>query len=314
MLGKDIIKEATKYLGAGGTKFWNDYGLPKGTHWCCAYVWDIFRLAGASSLFFDGQKVAYVPTAQAWLKANCKLIKLSKAQTGDIVVFTWQGTGYGHEHGSRDHIGFIEKQGNDNHVYTIEGNTGASSPSQTRVMRRIRDAKYVYGIYRPNYHSNAWRLRVSAKKIVRYMADHDFKYVGSWTKNALTWALAKKRKTTNCSTMVCYALQQAGFLKPGQYFWLNGNNIVCKNGLTKKDLKKIATILHPHKPPKKAKLHKGDICGYSDPAHTQIFAGWTKAGNPKWYSTGGNPDIRKGTAHVKRTYKEKKIDTIIRLK
>lgn len=314
MLGKDIIKTAAKYMGCGGTKFWKDYGLPKGSHWCACFVWDIFREAGASGLFFDGQKTAYVPTATMWLQANCKRIPIDKAQAGDIVVFTWQGTGYGKEHGSRDHIGFIEKNGSDKHVYTIEGNTGASSPSQTRVMRRIRDAKYVYGIYRPKYHSNAWYLRVSAKKIVKYMAQHNFKYVASWTKNAMTWAGAKKKRTTNCSTMVCYALQQAGFLKPGQYFWINGDKIVCKNGLAKKDLKNIATISHPHKSPKKAKLHKGDICGYSNPAHTQIFAGWTKAGNPKWYSTGGNPDIKKGAAHVKRTYKDKKIDTIIRLK
>lgn len=314
MLGKDIIKVAQKYKGASGTKFWKDYGLPKGSHWCCAFVWDIFRIAGVSGLFFDGKKTAYVPTAQAWLKAYCKKVSMTAARPGDIVVFTWQGTGYNRELGSRDHIGFIEKRGNENHCYTLEGNTGASSPSQTRVMSRIRDAKYIYGIYRPSYHTNAWYLRVKAKKITAYMDKHNFKYVASWTKNAVTWAGAKKRKTTNCSTMVCYALQQAGFIRPGEYFWINGNKIVCKNGLTKKELKKIAVIKHPHKSPKKAKLKKGDICGYKNPAHTQIFAGWTKSGRPKWYSTGSNKDIQKGVAHVKKSYDSKKIDTIIRLK
>lgn len=313
MLGKDIIKVATKYLGCSGTKFWKEYGLYKGAHWCCAFVWYVFKAAGASGLFFDGQKTAYVPTAQAWLKANCRRVKIEDAEAGDIVVFTWQGTGYGRELGSRDHIGLIEKRGNANHIYTIEGNTGANSPFNTRVMRRIRDAKYVYGIYRPNYHSNAWYLRVAAKKITAYMAKHGFKYKGSWKDNALTWAGAKRRKTTNCSTMVCYALQQAGFLKPGQYFWINGSKVVCKN-MTKKDLKKVAKISHPNKVPKKCHLHKGDIVGYENPAHTQIFAGWTKKGNPKWYSTGGNPDIKKGGAHVKKTYNNKKIATIIRLK
>ena len=313
MLGKDIIKEATKYLGYSGSKFWKDYGLPKGSHWCCAFVWDVFRMAGGSELFYSGRKTAYVPNAAVWLKANCKHVKMEDAAAGDIVVFTWSGRGYNREYGSQDHIGFIEKRGNDKHVYTIEGNTGAKSPLQTRVMRRIREARHVYGIYRPNYHSNAWHLRVAAKQIVKYMAKHDFTYEASWKDNALTWEGAKKKRTTNCSDMVSYALQKANFIKKG-IFWINGRKITCKGGLKLSDLKRIAKISHPNKSPKKAKLHKGDICGYKNPAHTQIFAGYNKNGLPTWYSTGSNADIRKGRAHVKKNYNTKKISTIIRLK
>lgn len=163
-------------------------------------------------------------------------------------------------------------------------------------------------------HSNAYRLRVSAKAVTKYMKQHKFKYVASWTKNALTWAGAKKKRTTNCSTMVCYALQRKGLLKSGEYFWINGDDIVCKGGLTLAKLKKIATISHPHKAPKKAGLKAGDICGYTKNAHTQIFDSWTASGNPRWYSTGGNTDISKGKAHVKSSYNNKKVMTIIRLK
>ena len=163
-------------------------------------------------------------------------------------------------------------------------------------------------------HTNAWRLRSAAKKITAYMKKHNFKYKASWKDNSLTWAGAKKKKTTNCSTMVSYALQKIGKLEPGEYFWINGNNIVCKGGLTQKKLEKIATILHPNKSPKNFKMKKGDICGYANNAHTQIYEGKTKAGNPKWYSTGGADDIKKGKAHVKSSYNDKKISTIIRLK
>lgn len=315
MTGAEIIKTAEKYLGYGGKKFWEDYGLAAGSHWCCAFVWDVFRIAGASKLFYGGSKTAYVPTAQTWLRLNCKKVSLAKAKAGDIVVFTWTGNGYNKEQGSRDHIGFVYKKGSDKQVYTLEGNTGGATPLRTTVMKRIREAKYIYGIYRPKYtHSNAYKLRVSAKAVTKYMKSHKFQYKKSWKDNALTWDGAKKKKTTNCSTMVCYSLQRKGFLKPGEYFWINGDDIVCKGGLTLKKLKKIATITHPHKSPKNAKLHKGDICGYHNNAHTQIFAGWNSDGRPLWYSTGGTADIKSGKAHVKKAYDTKRIDTIIRLK
>ena len=168
-------------------------------------------------------------------------------------------------------------------------------------------------------HTNAWRLRKSAKTVTKYMKDHNFKYKASWKDNSLNWAGAKKRRTTSCSTQVCYDLQRIGLLKPGEYFYISGDSVKCFGGLTIEKLKKIAVIDHPHKSPKKCDLKKGDICGYGDKAkninaHTQIFAGWTKKGNPKWYSTGGDADIKVGRAHVKKSYNKKVIYTRIRLK
>lgn len=165
-------------------------------------------------------------------------------------------------------------------------------------------------------HTNAWRLRKSAKIVTKYMAEHNFKYKASWKDNAMTWQGAKKKKTTNCSDMVSYALQRIGILKEGQIFWINGNNIICKGGLTLGELKKKATILHPKHSPKHAHLHKGDICGYGDNgnAHTMIFAGFNEKGVATWYSTGSTAEIQKGKAHVKKTYSNRVIDTIIRLK
>lgn len=149
--GEDIIKTAKKYLGDGGTKFWKDYGLARGEHWCCAFVWDIFRIADASNLFYGGQKTAYVPTFTVWAQHNLRHVTMTEARPGDVVVFTWTGNGYNKERGSRDHIGFIRAEGNQNTCYTIEGNTGADKPINTKVMERTRASKYIYGIYRPKY-------------------------------------------------------------------------------------------------------------------------------------------------------------------
>ena len=159
MTGKEIIAAATKYLGYGGTKFCKDAGIPWGPkcYWCCAFVWDNYRMEDASKLFCDGKTIVYVPTAQEWLKANCKKVEMSKAKAGDIVIFTWSGNGYNQEKGSRDHIGFIEKgtaldkKGNVKYLNTLEGNTGSNDPRTSHVMRRQREPKYIFAIYRPNY-------------------------------------------------------------------------------------------------------------------------------------------------------------------
>ena len=151
MTGEKIITLAKKYLGSKGNKFVSDYGIAWGSHWCCAFVWDIFRLAGASNLFYGGQKTAYVPTVTVWMQANLRHVTMKEAKAGDIVVFTWSGNGFNKERGSRDHIGFIRKAGTQNVCYTLEGNTGASDPKQTTVMERTRGAAYIYGIYRPKY-------------------------------------------------------------------------------------------------------------------------------------------------------------------
>lgn len=162
MDGKKIVSTAKQYIGYTGRKFCEDYGLPWGSDWCCAYVWDIFRIAGASSLFYGGQKTAYVPTATVWLQANCKHITMAKAQPGDIVIMTWSGNGYNKERGSRNHIGIIRKAGTQNVAYTIEGNTGSTDATKTKVMERERASRYIYGIYRPNY-SNQYTIKFDSR-------------------------------------------------------------------------------------------------------------------------------------------------------
>lgn len=211
MTGKEIIAEATKYIGDNGRKFCKDAGILWGSHWCCAFVWDIYRMKDASKLFCGGKKVLYVPTAQQWLKANCKKVSLTEAEAGDIVIFTWSGTGYNREVGSRDHIGFVRSKGTKDTVYTLEGNTGADDPTLTKVMRRNRPAKYIFGIYRPNYDQyytikfsknggdgkmSSVKVKVGSKvKLPKNKFTRDgFKFVGWAVKQPKKWTFKRFQK------------------------------------------------------------------------------------------------------------------------
>ncbi len=141
--GNQIVAEAKKFLGQGGSTFWKAYGMPA-ADWCAAFVWYVMKQAGASALYLDGQKSAWVPTVQEWLAKNCEKIPVKNAKPGDIVIFTWSGT-------SRDHIGFVVKKISDTVIQTIEGNTGSDSYNSSTVQVKERPASCVYGIYRPKY-------------------------------------------------------------------------------------------------------------------------------------------------------------------
>lgn len=162
-------------------------------------------------------------------------------------------------------------------------------------------------------HSNVYYARKHMKNVQEKMKALGFNYKGSKKYLADTWEGAKKKKTSNCAMAVSYALQNAHIFDKGEYFYINGDAVVTKNGLTLDELNKKATITHPHTTPKKAKLEKGDICGYKDPPHTMMLAGWAENGQPKWFSIGPK-DIRAGKAHIKPTYNNKIISTLIRIK
>lgn len=118
--------------------------------WCCAFVWDVFRLAGASELFYDGKKTAYCPTVRNWGKAAGLTVPVSSGRYGDIVLFDWE------RNGVADHIGLIEKKNSDGSYTTIEGNTAIGNDSNGgEVMRRTRTQAQICCIIRPKYTKEA---------------------------------------------------------------------------------------------------------------------------------------------------------------
>ena len=164
----------------------------------------------------------------------------------------------------------------------------------------------------PLYSNKNAKVIKAVKAVVIKEKKLKFKYQVSG--NATSWKSAKKQKTTNCSRTISYGLQVAKILKAGQVFWLNGDKVVCRGSGAKTQLLKFYEVLHPHKATKNIKLKKGDICGYGNPAHTQMFAGYDSLGREKWYSTGNQRELNKGRAHLGTKYHGRMIYTILRLK
>lgn len=131
---------AEKHLGDGGAKYRKYCGLPAGSAWCCAFVTYVFAEGNDSALFFNGRKVVYCPTAQAWCRKNLANIPVYLALPMDIVFFDWELNGV------PNHIGFAHDHKSDQVLLTLEGNTAGGV-----VAKRSRNAKYICGCYRPNF-------------------------------------------------------------------------------------------------------------------------------------------------------------------
>lgn len=157
------------------------------------------------------------------------------------------------------------------------------------------------------------KLCKQAIRNFKKMQELGFKYQVNG--NASSWTKALKQKISNCATYVSYDLQSMGLLKEdkGQILWCSKGKVHYKGKGTEAQLKKVAEIKSPRKKPKDCMLRKGDICGYKDPAHTQIFYKYDKNGNALWYSYGPS-DVHKKLPRKRGNYNTKKIMTIIRLK
>lgn len=152
----EIIKKALSYLGTKESPA-NSNRVIFNTHyygrevsgsaypWCCVFVWDIFRLCNAGSLFYDGKKTAYCPTVEAWAKSKNIWLSNTQGQPGDLCLMDFGK-------GRASHIGIVERKNPDGSYSVIEGNTSASSNDNGGcVMRRTRYAKNIRGFARPEY-------------------------------------------------------------------------------------------------------------------------------------------------------------------
>lgn len=150
-----IIAKAKKYIGTkespanSNNVIFNTHYYGKAVHgsaypWCCVFLWDIFRLCGASSLFYDGKKCAYTPTLANWFKSKKRWHSTPKV--GDIVFYQFPGS-------SRiNHVGLVIEIVNKTTIKTIEGNTSTGNDSNGgAVMVRTRTTSSVVGYGRPAY-------------------------------------------------------------------------------------------------------------------------------------------------------------------
>ena len=110
--------------------------------WCCAFVWWVFREAGASELFYGGKKTASCSTLLGFHKAQAVR---ENYLPGDIIFFNFDGKK------NTQHVGICEAW-DGRYITTIDGNTAPTNEANGgAVMRRRRAKKYIVGAYRPTY-------------------------------------------------------------------------------------------------------------------------------------------------------------------
>lgn len=167
---KDVMELAASFIGthedppgSNNVIFNTDYyGGPvfdPELAWCCAFVWDIFRMANASELFYGGGKTAYCPNVANWARNNGLVVPYSNAEYGDLVLFDWN------EDGKADHIGFVVGLNDDSSLETIEGNTSDTDHSNGGyVLGRRRYPKEVLMIVRIDYQKDE-RLMIEFEQV-----------------------------------------------------------------------------------------------------------------------------------------------------
>ena len=135
--GSNKVKYNTEYYGRVVT----GSAYP----WCCAFVWWVFKQAGASKLFFGGEKTAYCPTLLNFYKKNGQTV--TDYKPGDIVFFNFSGKT------TPAHVGICTAW-DGTYITTIDGNTGTDNEANGgAVMLRKRHKKYIVGVARPAYTS-----------------------------------------------------------------------------------------------------------------------------------------------------------------
>ena len=114
--------------------------------WCVVFVWDTFRMAGASDLFYDGKKTAWVDAVRDWAKEKGLVVPKDQGRHGDLIIFDWN------HNGSGDHIGLVDAKNADGSYQTCEGNTSSGSNSDGgEVQLRTRYPSEIMMIIRPQY-------------------------------------------------------------------------------------------------------------------------------------------------------------------
>lgn len=153
----EIMKLAKSYVGTKESPAYSNnvifnthyYGheVSGGNYaWCVVFVWDIFRMAGASNLFCDGKKTAWVDTVRDWAKSKELVVSKDQGRHGDLALFDWN------HNGSGDHIGFIDAKNADGSYQTCEGNTSVDNNSNGgEVQIRTRYPSEIMMIIRPQY-------------------------------------------------------------------------------------------------------------------------------------------------------------------
>ena len=139
--------------------------------WCCAFVWWVFREAGAASLFDGGKKTA---SCSALLSFHKGQAVRGDYQPGDIIFFNFNGRK------NPAHVGICESW-DGQYITTIDGNTAPTNEANGgAVMRRRRAKKYMIGAYRPAYEEDTMTQADFDKMMDDYLERRGDKPASGW--------------------------------------------------------------------------------------------------------------------------------------
>ena len=114
--------------------------------WCVVFLWWCFRQAGASALFFGGNKTASCGTLMSYAKTHGLYVSSGYAP-GDLMFMRFST-----KRTTPEHIGIVKEVRANGDLVTIEGNTGVGNDANGgQVQQRVRYAWQALGAYRPAY-------------------------------------------------------------------------------------------------------------------------------------------------------------------
>ena len=139
----------TTESGSNVNKYGAEYGY-NGVAWCCIFVWWVFKHAGASALFYGGNKCASCTTLMNWYKNKGQ--QVTDIKPGDLLFFNFASNP---NRNKAQHIGIAVSSPSGDNVYSVEGNTSASnSGSQDNgegVYKKRRKLSQIICVIRPAY-------------------------------------------------------------------------------------------------------------------------------------------------------------------
>lgn len=172
-IARDELGYTEQPKDSNNTKYGQVYGL-QGQPWCVIFLWWLFREAGLSKLFFDGQKTASCGMLLRWARNNYLTVEPQDIQPADIVILNFLGTT------DTQHCGLVVELGPRlysstlSYFKTIEGNTtpGAegSQDNGGSVALKNRYTSQIVGAIRPKYNT--------------------MDYVGSWAEDDIVWGIS----------------------------------------------------------------------------------------------------------------------------
>lgn len=170
-VARDELGYTEQPKDSNNTKYGQVYGL-QGQPWCMIFLWWLFREAGLSKIFYDGQKTASCGMLLRWARNAGLTVEPQNIQVGDIVILNFLGTQ------DTQHCGLVVEvvptiYSTIAYFKTIEGNTSpgeeGSQDNGGCVALKTRYSRQVVGVIRPKYET--------------------VDYIGSWAEDDIVWGI-----------------------------------------------------------------------------------------------------------------------------